>query len=820
MIKSYLLNIFNIFVFILTCFTIILNILYLLDYINIYKIIMSIVNSNSSLKSTLAIFFKVITVKKVLAFLWILLIIIGLLWFYINKKYSQRNINGMNKFLQNAEKYDKLIGYLTTDAFGKTIFIGDVFRQILKIKHNKLNILNILKESEDFIVTKNDIATVSEHFKLGKSGFLDLAIKVGFPESTFRVTYLKIEGFYVWQIMLTKTDSYLKNSLFLLDTLDQLPVASVIYNANSKSIVYNNIQFGNLFSNINKTDEDIKINSIIENIPEEINNGKMQAVICKTNDGKSIKALAIFNQQAIDSTTLITAVIVANAQESNLVENAYKEYLDYIYKFAPFGIIITLNDGKILKINNTVEKIFGVVDKIEDIKVQDILKDKVLFLDYEELNKKGEVEVEFNFNNEKKLFKLLQFNIVDDKKIIYLIDLTVVKNLEAQVKLSQGLQTVGQIASAVAHDFNNLLTAIMSFTYFAQEQRDENDPSVAELEHIKQNANRAKVMIKQLLTFSRKQDLNPVVFDINSEISDLMSTVLRLMGEKVKASFKRGKNVGSVLMDKVQFQQVLTNLVVNAKDAMKLSGKLEIITSSVDLKNPKDATLQTIPAGKYVVIEIKDEGEGIPVENLKLIFNSHFSTKGEKGNGLGLYTVNKIINDSAGFIDINSKTGLKSGNGTSFYIYLPKQSKADSIETIAVEEASVIKQDLTGNEIILLVEDELPVRMVCARILKSKGYTVIEAIDGQDAINIIENNNIKHLDLIISDVSMPNITGPELINRLRDVFPTTKAMLISGYTEDVLQDINKDTNLKDIAFLEKPFQPDEFAFKVKKILEK
>lgn len=436
----------------------------------------------------------------------------------------------------------------------------------------------------------------------------------------------------------------------------------------------------------------------------------------------------------------------------------------------------------------------------------------------------------FNVSLKGSIYLEVTFKNVNNNILLTILDVSDKRTLELQNSFSQRLQTIGQIASAVAHDFNNLLTAIMSFTFFLKERYSEDDPSSVELEQIEQNSNRAKVMIRQLLTFSRGKELNPVDFIINSEISNLMSTILRLMGERIKTEFIRGRNIGKITMDTVQFQQIIINLVVNARDAMKNGGKLIIKTSTVNFEQPLDTVISTIPAGNYVLISIKDEGEGIKKENFKKIFQTHFSTKGEKGNGLGLSTVAKIMEENSGFISLESSIN----EGTTFELYFPSQkgntnfknqsstiNKIDSKENeqltlvLPEEVKKETKIDLTGSETILLVEDEIPVRTVCKRALVNKGYKVIEAEDAETALTLLQNltNNV---DLVISDVMMPGISGLQFIHEARKIKPDIKAILMSGYAEDALEDNHY--SLESIEFLAKPFNPDVLATKVKKVI--
>lgn len=959
-----------VFYFLLTI-SIAFNALYVLNYINIYVVI-KFLKLDSKLTN---IILEHITIKSAIIFLWILTLLAFISYFFTKK------INALSfklpDLLKNSEKYETLNGYLVTDSWGKVIWMGEVFKHIFKAKDS--NILNILSNSKEFFVTEEELAILSNSFKNATSGYLDIKFVVSSVDSNFRLSYTKINTFYVWHIALIQNHSYIQNAVFIANNLQQLNFAFACTSAINNNIIYYNNAFANLFG-IAFNGYSQSILHLIEDDTTDNEEVKTFVTQCKNNNNT-------FNVEVVRSAVFINNQKYYNYVFLNQPSQLQTNNVDVLAQQAPCGMFVLNKKNEIAYLNNYLTQTFNVKDT-KNLTIDLMLNHSAIYFDFNALLSNGKADIDCYINQIKQSFRFYLFN-VENTKVGYVFDITHIKNLESQIKLAEGLQTVGQIASAVAHDFNNLLTAIMSFTYFAQEQRDDNDPSMAELEQIKINANRAKVMIKQLLTFSRKQDLQPVDFDINSEISDLMTTILRLMGEKVNASFVRGQDVGNIFMDKVQFQQIITNLVVNAKDAMKIGGNLQIITQAKIITEPQTTSINTvIPPDEYVVITVKDEGEGIKPENLKLIFNAHFSTKGEKGNGLGLSTVNKIVAENAGFIDVETQLNF----GTSFSLYFPKSqvrqgvakiiknikplntttpsvavlpsnnaqstlkdlpsdiskqinqhntkaknfsaskyslqntdttntnttntntadtnttninsnnqavintvkqagnltpksSLIDSVLNNSVNTDSVFDivddtktkkvtakaskpkkasssnsnsnspnnasnkynataqqnnntatastnklantgsnannnyNDLTGTGIILLVEDELPVRMVCARHLRNKGYNVIEAVDGVDAMEKIKNGEITSIDLLISDVMMPNIGGPELVSQIRDVFGDVKAMLMSGYTEDVLQDINKDTALKDIVFLAKPFLPDTLATKVKQILQ-
>ena len=393
-------------------------------------------------------------------------------------------------------------------------------------------------------------------------------------------------------------------------------------------------------------------------------------------------------------------------------------------------------------------------------------------------------------------------------------DISEQKKLESQLVQSQKMQAVGQLAGGIAHDFNNLLTAMIGFCDLLLQRFTPGDQSFTDVMQIKQNSNRAANLVRQLLAFSRQQTLQPKVLDANECLAELSALLRRLIGSNIELKFKHSRELGLVKVDQGQFEQVIINMVVNARDAMTEGGTVTICTSNVELKKPKRKGADTIPAADYVVIDVVDTGHGISTENMDRIFDPFFSTKEVKeGTGLGLSTVYGIVKQTGGFILVDSK----SNRGTKFSIYLPRHFPKD--EAIPVETKSVVEDkpsDLTGSSRILLVEDEDAVRLFSARALRSKGYEVIEASNGTEAFEYMKSMEEK-VDLVITDVVMPQMDGPTFINKLTEIQEDTKVIFISGYTEDTFRDRIKDDS--NIQFLSKPFSLSDLATRVKEVLQ-
>ncbi|WP_439816918.1 response regulator [Zavarzinia sp. CC-PAN008] len=395
--------------------------------------------------------------------------------------------------------------------------------------------------------------------------------------------------------------------------------------------------------------------------------------------------------------------------------------------------------------------------------------------------------------------------------ILFLLDTTEQKNLELQFAQSQKMQAVGQLAGGIAHDFNNLLTAIIGFSDLLLTRFSAGDPAFADLMQIKQNANRAANLVRQLLAFSRQQTLRPKVIDVTDVLAELSNLLRRLIGENIQLNMIHGRDLGLVKVDPGQLDQVIINLAVNARDAMTTGGVLTIRTSNVPAAKVAELGNSLMPQTDFVLIEVSDTGMGIPKENLGKIFEPFFTTKEVgAGTGLGLSTVYGIVKQTGGFIFPFSEDG----RGATFQIYLPRHLAVEE-PAAAAEADSPNARDLTGKGTILLVEDEDAVRVFAARALRNKGYTVLEANSGEAALEIVTDKS-EQIDLLISDVVMPNMDGPTLIKHAKRHRPNMRIVFISGYAEEAFRrNLDKD---EAFSFLPKPFSLKQLAAKVKEAI--
>lgn len=400
--------------------------------------------------------------------------------------------------------------------------------------------------------------------------------------------------------------------------------------------------------------------------------------------------------------------------------------------------------------------------------------------------------------------------------VVHALDQTEFRNLENQFIQSQKMDLVGQLAGGVAHDFNNLLTAMIGFCDLLLQRHSPKDQSFADIMQVKQNANRAANLVRQLLAFSRQQTLQPKVLNITNVLTELTHLLRRLIGADIELKMVHARDLWPVKVDQSQLEQVIINLAVNARDAVGVQGAVTIRTYNHTASEGNKALHASLPSGDYVVMEVADTGTGVPKELLSKIFEPFFTTKEVgSGTGLGLSTVYGIIRQTGGHIFVDSTEG----DGACFTIYLPRNEAGAEISGAAVAGEAAIseKRDLTGAGRVMLVEDEDAVRMFGARALRNKGYTVVEAASGEEAIAMLANGEGDAIDLLITDVVMPGLDGPSMIRQVRETHPDMKVVFISGYTEDSFR--KRLDVADDIHFLPKPFTLQQLACKVKKMME-
>ncbi len=402
-----------------------------------------------------------------------------------------------------------------------------------------------------------------------------------------------------------------------------------------------------------------------------------------------------------------------------------------------------------------------------------------------------------------------------DRVALHVIDMTSLKSIEMQFLQAQKMQAVGKLAGGVAHDFNNILTAMNGYADLLLLRHKAGDPSFADLMQIRNSGNRAARLVRHLLAFSRQQTLTPKVYPVTDLVADMRDILTRLLTERVKLAHDFGRDIWPVRVDQAQFDNMIINLCVNARDAMPEGGTVTIRTRNVTEAESREQGYQILTPGDYVLIEVEDTGTGIAPENIAKIFEPFFTTKEVgAGTGLGLASVYGFVKQSDGFVFPESELG----KGTTFKIYLPRyvataeQAKADKEAEAAKAQPA---RDLTGIGTILLVEDDDSVRSLTARALEMRGYEVLKASGGEEALEIIRAFD-KRIHLMISDVVMPGMDGPEVAKIARTIRKDMRVIFMSGYAEDSFR--KQAEADEDVHFLSKPFPLQDLAAKVKDVM--
>ena len=387
-------------------------------------------------------------------------------------------------------------------------------------------------------------------------------------------------------------------------------------------------------------------------------------------------------------------------------------------------------------------------------------------------------------------------------------DITEQKDLQRQLHHSQKIEALGQLAGGVAHDFNNVLQAILGYAQCAQKGLASEEKRFKDLEQIRKATERARTLTRQLLAFGRRQLLKPVDVDLNQVISDLLKLLRRVMGANMDLDVTLGHGLGTVHADPGQMEQVLMNLCVNARDAMPHGGKITIQTENFSINRAYCRSHPWAKEGHYVLMILADTGIGMSPEVQERIFEPFFTTKEEdRGTGLGLAMVYGIVKQHDGLIHVYSE----SGKGTVFKIYLPIVERP-----VAVVEQKEVQEAPGGTETILLAEDEEMVRNVAVRILEEAGYTVLPALDGEEAIEIFEKH-AEEIALALLDVIMPKMSGRTVHDRIKAIKADTPILFSSGYS---VNSIDTGLVLDDgMELIEKPYNPDELMHKVRQILD-
>ncbi|MCE2965741.1 MAG: ATP-binding protein [Alphaproteobacteria bacterium] len=514
----------------------------------------------------------------------------------------------------------------------------------------------------------------------------------------------------------------------------------------------------------------------------------------------------------------------AKRDESYRQALAAQALYEYYFKAAPIGIVAVTSEGLIETANPMFRQLIGNQDN--DITGNDIWScfaatdHKILELAFKVAREQGNADViELQVQSWTDFVVAVYVGYVGttsvsaDRYVLHCIDITARKSLEQQFSQSQKMQAVGQLAGGVAHDFNNILTAIIGFCDLLMQRHLPGDPSFQDIQQIHQNSDRAAKLVGQLLAFSRQQKLVPQVINIAEALTNLSPLLTRLLGEYVQLVVDHSRDIWRVKVDPTQLDQVIMNLAVNARDAMTKGGILKIRTDNFTLNSPMPLRGDNVLPGQYLRVRVTDSGCGMPPEVVSRIFEPFYTTKGVgAGTGLGLSTVFGIMKQTGGHVLVDTAEGV----GTTFTLLIPRYdgpmeaSPAEKISgAVAVNESTT-----AGTGTILIVEDEDAVRLFTARALRNKGYQVLEARHGEAGFDIIKAG--QHIDLMVTDVMMPEMDGATLIRLARDILPSLKIICMSGYAEESIRErLNSQENIR---FLGKPFTLKQITALVKEVL--
>jgi len=480
-------------------------------------------------------------------------------------------------------------------------------------------------------------------------------------------------------------------------------------------------------------------------------------------------------------------------------------HLHELLAMLPLGLALVERDGRFLFLNDAFRRAAGLGPDDHAVYPSDLVADEDKGIVSDSVRRfaagralPGDLAIRLKFRPDEPVALTIANakGLGDAAVLLSLKDNTEESKLKRQVAQATKMQAVGQLAGGVAHDFNNILTAIIGHCDLMMMRHTPGDIDYDDIQQIKHNSNRAASLTRQLLAFSRQQTLRPQILQLPDVISEISNLLRRLLGETVKLEVKHGRNLGLVRADPGQLEQVIVNLAVNARDAMPEGGTLTVETFRVTASEVRRMRSEILPVADYTAMRVSDTGTGIPPEIIAKVFEPFFTTKEVgKGTGLGLSTVYGIVKQTDGFIFADSEMG----KGTSFVIYLPVHHAAAEPEPaipVRVEPAG----ETWGTGTILLVEDEAMVRAVAERALTRQGYQVLTANNGEEALELLEEG--VEIDLLISDVVMPQMDGPTLVRAARAKYPDLKILFMSGYAEEQLR---KSIDIDRVSFLPKPF---------------
>lgn len=730
------------------------------------------------------------------------------------------------------------VGRLVTDDRDQVLYVNEMFQRMFGAE--KASLLGLYKMFKENPEAEGLLRAMADQAHRGLTDVIDLPVMTEHDERSYRITVKPVDGYprFLHWLVQDMTDTRLRQREVreerekLIDFTDNAPVGFFSADEDGRFVFVNATLARWLGEDMNRLVtrgrlHDYLVDPPVNAAPYDVFNGggARQVGEVRMKGPNAQTFLAAINQTVVreDDGRLRTRGVVNDLSAEREMKQALQASEDRFQRFfdeAPLGIALIDKAHTIKDCNGALAHMLGMATtEVEGLNFDVFLDsdnpdDTLQMLHAMEQGQPlPPIEVRLKGKRHPTSVQLHARKFRDtDEVVLHFIDLSKQKALEAQFVQSQKMQAIGQLAGGVAHDFNNLLTAMIGFCDLLLLRHKPGDPSFADINQIKQNANRAANLVRQLLAFSRQQTLRPKVQDITDILIELSHLLRRLLGANIELSLVHGADLGLVKVDEGQMEQVLINLAVNARDAMPDGGKLTIETRMIKTDAPMQRGAEIMPAGEWVTITVTDTGTGMPPDVMARIFEPFFTTKAVgQGTGLGLSTVYGIMRQTGGFVHVESVLF----KGTVFTLYLARAAAEAVTAPITPTAIEAKPQDLTGTARILLVEDEDAVRSFSTRALTNKGYQVLAAASGEDAVELFAAEADKEpIDLLITDVVMPNMDGPTVARTIREKNPEMKIIFISGYTEDRL----KDYMGPGIFFLPKPFTLKQLAEKVKDVM--
>jgi two-component system, cell cycle sensor histidine kinase and response regulator CckA len=773
------------------------------------------------------------------------LVIVGLVAFAVSflaaiavaRVMSLINRNDDERLILRSVMENSSIGRMVTDAKDRTVYINIMFRRMFGERVPSLaafyDMFSDNPEAPGLLRAMADAA------HRGLTEEVELALNQAGEEQFYKITVKPVEdhpGHLHWLLQDVSTQRIRDREVHLereklIDFADNAPVGFFSVDEDGRFVFVNATLARWLSQDMNRLMERGRLHDYLVDPPATAapydvlpEGGARQVAEIRMKGAKGEVLQAAINMTVVhgEDGRVRTRGVVNDLTAERQMRQALQASEDRFERFfdeAPLGIALIDKTHMIKDCNSSLAHMLGMASKEVEGQNFDIFLDVdnpdetlTMLHGMEQGQPMPPIEVRLKGRRDPVSVQLHARRLrAGDEVVLHFIDLSKQKALEQQFVQSQKMQAIGQLAGGVAHDFNNLLTAMIGFCDLLLLRHKPGDPSFADINQIKQNSNRAANLVRQLLAFSRQQTLRPRVHDITDILIEISHLIRRLMGANVELNLVHGQDLGMVRVDEGQMEQVLINLAVNARDAMPEGGKLSIETRMIHTDAPQQRGAEVMPAGDWVTVTVSDTGTGMPADVMARIFEPFYTTKPiGQGTGLGLSTVYGIMRQTGGFVHVESALF----KGTTFTLYLPRVAQADVPVLVAPATAAPAKpEDLTGTARILLVEDEDAVRAFSTRALTNKGYQVLAAASGEEALKVFAESTDK-IDLLVTDVVMPNMDGPSMVRQIRTDHPDLKIIFMSGYTEDRL----KDDMGPGIFFLPKPFTLKQLAEKVKDVL--